>query len=67
MRTFGGVARENDEEAVLTERGRYMLVVMMREMLMGQNNYRDQARATLPIEERQVLLGEGVPVQTSAA
>lgn len=42
-----GAFAENNEEAItLTPRGRYMLVVMMREFFSGINRIRDQARRT---------------------
>jgi len=54
----GGIASNNSEEITLTPKGRYLLLVMMRETLALSNDARDQARAELPLEER-ILLLEG--------
>jgi hypothetical protein len=35
------------------------MVAMMREFFVGVNNVRDQARAALTTEERELLFGEG--------
>ncbi len=59
----GGIATNTAEEITLTQKGRYLLLVMMRETLALSNDARDQARAELPLEER-ILLLEG---DTSAA
>jgi len=60
MRAVGGFDRDDDECLTLTRTGRYLLVVMMREMLTGSNRLRDEARAALPAEERALLL-DGLP------
>jgi coproporphyrinogen III oxidase-like Fe-S oxidoreductase len=62
MRAVGGFDRDDDQCFTLTRTGRYLLVVMMREMLTGSNRLRDEARAALPAEERALLL-EGPPVE----
>ncbi len=54
----GGIASNTSEEITLTAKGRYLLLVMMRETLALSNDARDQARAELPLEER-ILLLEG--------
>jgi coproporphyrinogen III oxidase-like Fe-S oxidoreductase len=60
MRIAGGIDQETDECITLTEKGRYLLMVMMRETLATSNDLRDQARAELPFEERmQLIEGEG--------
>jgi hypothetical protein len=59
MRAAGAFATDTPEELTLTERGRYLMVAMMREFFVGVNNVRDQARAALTTEERQLLFGEG--------
>lgn len=47
-----GAFAHNDSSALtLTPRGRYLLVVMMREFFVGMNNVRDQARKSLPANE----------------
>jgi coproporphyrinogen III oxidase-like Fe-S oxidoreductase len=56
MRAAGGIDRDDEDEATLTPTGRYLLVVMMREMLSGSNELRDEARAALSPEERMLLL-----------
>ena len=58
MTAFGGIATNTRKEITLTEKGRYLLLVMMRETLATSNDARDKARAELPLEER-ILLLEG--------
>jgi coproporphyrinogen III oxidase-like Fe-S oxidoreductase len=58
MTMVGGIATNTREEITLTEHGRYLLLVMMRETLATSNDARDKARAELPLEER-ILLLEG--------
>ena len=60
MRLSGAFDRDNDDELTLTAKGRYLLVVMMRQFFIGVNNLRDQARAALPGEEKELLFGEGI-------
>ena len=55
MRMVGAYATNTAEEITLTPRGRYLLVAMMREFFVGVNNIRDQARAELPLAERQLF------------
>lgn len=57
MRASGAFATDNAEELTLTEKGRYLTVVMMRQFFIGVNNLRDQARQALTGEERQLLFG----------
>ena len=54
----GAIASNTPEEITLTDKGRYLLLVMMRETLAASNDARDRARAELPLEER-ILLLEG--------
>jgi len=54
----GAIATNTSEEITLTDKGRYLLLVMMRETLAASNDARDKARAELPLEER-ILLLEG--------
>jgi coproporphyrinogen III oxidase-like Fe-S oxidoreductase len=56
MRAAGAFAVDDAECLTLTRMGRYLLVVMMREMLTGSNRLRDKERAALPVEERAMLL-----------
>lgn len=55
MRSVGAFATDNDEEITLTAKGRYLVVAMMRQFFIGVNNLRDQARAALPPDERELL------------
>lgn len=56
MSLVGAFATNSRTEATLTEKGRYLLLAMMRETLASSNDARDQARAELPLEERMLLL-----------
>jgi menaquinone C8-methyltransferase len=58
MAAVGGIAKIDSEEILLTDKGRYLLLVMMRETLAVSNDARDRARAELPLAER-ILLLEG--------
>ena len=60
MKLAGAFDRDTHDEYTLTPKGRYLLVVMMRQFFIGVNNLRDQARAALPSEEKELLFGEGV-------
>jgi coproporphyrinogen III oxidase-like Fe-S oxidoreductase len=59
MRAAGAFAIDNADELVLNEKGRYLLVAMMRQFFVGVNNLRDQARAALSTPERELLFGDG--------
>jgi len=56
MTAAGGIATNTAEEITLTEKGRYLLMVMMRETLASSNDHRDKARDALPVEEKMLLL-----------
>jgi len=56
MSAVGAFATNTRTEATLTQKGRYLLLAMMRETLAASNDARDQARAELPLEERMLLL-----------
>lgn len=58
LRAMGAFARNDAEACTLSERGRYLLVSMMRSFFVGVNEVRDQARAALPKDERDLLFGE---------
>jgi len=59
MRSAGAFVIDNADELTLSERGRYLLVAMMREFFVGVNNVRDQAREALSTPERELLFGDG--------
>jgi putative heme iron utilization protein len=59
MRAVGAFDRDDGDVLTLTPKGRYLLVAMMREFFVGVNNVRDQARAALKPDERELLFGEG--------
>ncbi len=61
MRAVGAFASEDDRQVTLSDRGRYLLVAMMREFFVGVNSVRDQARAVLNPEERELLFGANEP------
>ena len=57
MRAAGAFDVDNKDELTLTPKGRYLTVVMMRQFFIGVNSLRDQARAALTGEERELLFG----------
>ena len=57
MKVLGAFATDTPEEYTLTPKGRYLMVVMMRQFFIGVNNLRDQARAALTGEERTLAFG----------
>lgn len=59
MRAIKAFETFNDEEITLTPKGRYLLVAMMRQFFIGVNNVRDEARAAISGEERELLFGDG--------
>lgn len=59
MKFAGAVATNDENELTLTAKGRYLMVVMMRQFFIGVNNLRDQARQALPGDERELLFGDG--------
>jgi coproporphyrinogen III oxidase-like Fe-S oxidoreductase len=59
MRGVGAFALETEERITLSAKGRYLLVAMMREFFVGVNAVRDQARDSLPDDERRLLFGDG--------
>lgn len=62
MKAAGGIAADTAQEITLNEKGRYLLMVMMRETLASSNDHRDRERDALPLEERMLLL-EGTPCE----
>ena len=59
MKAAGAFAIDDADQITLTSKGRYLMVVMMRQFFIGVNNLRDQARASLPEDERELLFGAG--------
>ena len=59
MKASGAFDRDTRDELTLTPKGRYLMVVMMRQFFIGVNNLRDQARAALTGEERELIFGDG--------
>lgn len=66
MRANGAFATDNADELTLTPAGRYLTVVLYRQYLAGLNNLREQARAKLPGDERDLLFGDGTEKWRSA-
>jgi len=58
LKAAGGFARDDALAIELSETGRYLLVVMMREFFIGVNGIRDLARASLPEAERALFADE---------
>lgn len=58
MRAAGAFDIDSDYELTLTPKGRYLMVVMMRQFFIGVNKLRDQARAALPTDEYKLFFGE---------
>lgn len=54
----GAFATNTHEELTLNHRGRYLLLVMMREFFVGVNGFRDQARSNLSLAERSLLFSQ---------
>lgn len=59
MKASGAFATDTADELTLTPKGRYLMVVMMRQFFIGVNRLRDQARSALTGEERALLFGSG--------
>jgi coproporphyrinogen III oxidase-like Fe-S oxidoreductase len=55
MKAVGAFATDTPAEITLTPKGRYLLLVMMRETLAASNDHRDHERALLPPEEKMLL------------
>lgn len=58
LKLAGAFERDDALALTLSETGRYLLVVMMREFFIGVNGIRDLARATLPEAERALFEDE---------
>jgi coproporphyrinogen III oxidase-like Fe-S oxidoreductase len=61
MRMVGGIATNTADEITLTHKGRYLLLVMMRETLAASNDHRDHERELLPPEEKMLLTDAAIP------
>ena len=59
MRMNGAFSVDDDARLELSPKGCYLLVAMMRQFFVSVNGLRDQARAALSEEERELLFGEG--------
>jgi hypothetical protein len=55
MKLAGGIDVNDDRWVTLTPRGRYLLLVMMRETLATSNDHRDHEREMLPAHEKLLL------------
>jgi len=67
MKAVGGIAEDDGRYITLTEKGRYLLMVLMRETLASSNDLRDQARKALSAEERMSLLEGREPTVTDVS
>jgi menaquinone C8-methyltransferase len=67
MQTAGAFEKNDKDEITLTAKGRYLMVVMMREFFSGVNRVREHARQALTQEERALLITcDQVPLAGSA-
>ncbi len=57
FKSIGAFSHEDENQILLSPKGRYLLVSLMREFFIGVNKVRDQARANLDPDEREVLFG----------
>ncbi|MCE1255403.1 MAG: coproporphyrinogen dehydrogenase, partial [Anaerolineae bacterium] len=57
MELSGAFAVNNSKEILLTPKGRYLMVVMMREFFSQVDFIRDQGRQSLSVDEKKVFLG----------
>ncbi|MCQ2751499.1 MAG: coproporphyrinogen III oxidase family protein [Coriobacteriales bacterium] len=60
MKQNGAFENEDDNYITLSNRGRYLLVVMMRQFFIGVNSVRDKGRMSLPSSEQELLFKDGV-------
>jgi coproporphyrinogen III oxidase-like Fe-S oxidoreductase len=58
FKAVGAISYEDDEKILLSPRGRYLMVALMREFFIGVNKVRDQARASLDGDERSLIFGD---------
>jgi len=57
FKAVGAFAGQDERWLYLSDKGRYLMVALMREFFIGVNKVRDHARASLAPEERQLLFG----------
>jgi coproporphyrinogen III oxidase-like Fe-S oxidoreductase len=57
FKLVGAIAYEDEDKILLSPKGRYLLVALMREFFIGVNKVRDEARASLDNEEHELLFG----------
>lgn len=55
MKLNGAFDQDDDKILTLTPKGRYLMVVMMRQFFIGVNSLRDEARAALPGDEHALI------------
>jgi len=67
MRLAGGIATDDAESITLTQTGRYLLLVMMRETLAASNDHRDRERELLPPHEKMLLSDAEVAPRQAAS
>ena len=65
MKMAGGIATDTPTEITLTETGRYLLLVMMRETLAASNDHRDHERELLPPDEKVLLNDDAAAVSVA--
>lgn len=58
MHLAGGIASDDGHTLTLTDKGRYLLLVMMRETLASSNDIRDHERTLLPADEKALLFDD---------
>lgn len=58
FKAVGAFSYEDEEQILLSPKGRYLMVALMREFFIGVNKVRDEARAKLTGEERTLLFGD---------
>lgn len=51
----GAFDKDDENELTLTRKGRYMVLVMMRQIFIGMNTERDRLRTLLPANERKMF------------
>lgn len=59
MKLNGAFERDDNECITLTAKGRYLMMVMMRQFFIGVNSLRDEARAALPGDEHALIFDDG--------